>query len=486
MDASTEHTGRLMLDGTLRIFVAEALLLPTGILTAAFLTRRLAPEGYGLFTLALTFIIWVEGALTALFARATVKFVGEIPEWQAVGTVVLRLHLLLSCGCAGILWLLAPLLATLLNEPLFAGYLRLAVLDLPFFSVAQVQRSILVGTGAFRPRALASAGRWIARLVIIVLLVEMGFSVQGALLGNACASLVEVLIGRCYIRPSPFRSSRFPARLLWPYALPLFFSAISLAIFTKLDVVLLKTLGSTAAQAGVYGAAQNFSLLFEIFGFSFAPLLLSTLSRLLSVGDTQSAEVIGRNALRVGVGLLPVAALLAGTAAEVVPLAFGSQFLPAAPLSAILIFGSYALLLIAITTALLTAVGKPHAAFWLTGPLVPLAIVGHLWLIPRFGPFGAVLVTTLVASGGALASILTVHHHWRILPPIGTAWRSLLVSVGTYCLAALWVTSGVWIFVKLSLLGIFGVFAFVVLGEFSREELSLAYSLGFRIRLHSR
>jgi O-antigen/teichoic acid export membrane protein len=473
-----------MLDGTLRIFVAEALLLPTGILTTVFLTRRLAPEGYGLFTLALTFIVWVEGALTALFARATVKFVGETPEWQAVGTVVLRLHLLLSCGCAGTLWLLAPLLATLLNEPLFAGYLRLAVLDLPLFSVAQVQRSILVGTGAFRPRALASAGRWTARLVVIVLLVEMGFSVQGALLGNACASLVELLIGRCYVRPSPFRSSQFPPRLLWPYALPLFFSAISLAIFTKLDVVLLKTLGGTAAQAGLYGAAQNFSLLFEIFGFSFAPLLLSTLSHLLSVGDTKSAELIGRNALRVGVGLLPVAALLAGAATEVVQLAFGSQFLPAAPLSIFLIFGSYALLLMAITTALLTAVGRPRATLWLTGPLVPLAIVGHLLLIPRLGPLGAVLVTTGVAGGGALASVLAVYRYWQILPPLGTVWRSLLVSLGMYFLAALWATLGVWIFVKLSLIGILGVVAFVFLGEFSQEELSLASSLGLRV--HSR
>lgn len=486
MASSAGQVGRLMLDGTLRIFLAEVLLLPTGILTAAFLTRRLAPEGYGLFTLALTFIVWVEGALAALFSRTTVKFVSETPDWQSVGTVVLRVHLLVSCGCAGILWLLAPLLATMLNEPLFAGYLRLAVLDLPLFSVAQVQRSILVGTGAFRPRALASAGRWIARLIVIVLLVEMGFSIQGALLGNACASLVELVIGRCYVRPSPFRSSQFPARLLWPYAFPLFFSAISLAIFTKLDLVLLKTLGGTAAQAGVYSAAQNFSLLLEIFGFSFSPLLLSTLSRLLSAGDAKSAEVIGRNALRVGVGLLPVAVLLAGAAAEIVQLAFGPQFLPAAPLSMILIFGSYALLLIAITTALLTAVGKPLATFWLTGPLVPLAIVGHLLLIPRLGPMGAVLVTTLVAGGGALASVLVVYHHWRILPPLGTVWRSLLVSLGTYLLAALWATSGVWIFVKLSLIGILGIFAFVFLGEFSQEELSLASSFGLRNRPYTR
>lgn len=48
-----------MLDGTLWIFLSEALVLPTGLLTAAFLTRRLGPEGYGLLTLASVLVAWM-------------------------------------------------------------------------------------------------------------------------------------------------------------------------------------------------------------------------------------------------------------------------------------------------------------------------------------------------------------------------------------------------------------------------------------------
>jgi hypothetical protein len=33
-----------LLAGTIRIFAAEALLVPTGVLTAAFLSRRFGPE----------------------------------------------------------------------------------------------------------------------------------------------------------------------------------------------------------------------------------------------------------------------------------------------------------------------------------------------------------------------------------------------------------------------------------------------------------
>ena len=34
-----------MVEGTIRVFLGEMLLLPTGLLTAAYLTRKLAPEG---------------------------------------------------------------------------------------------------------------------------------------------------------------------------------------------------------------------------------------------------------------------------------------------------------------------------------------------------------------------------------------------------------------------------------------------------------
>jgi len=49
-----------MLDGTIRVFLAEVLFLPSGLLTAAFLNRRLGPEGYGMFTKATTLVAWLD------------------------------------------------------------------------------------------------------------------------------------------------------------------------------------------------------------------------------------------------------------------------------------------------------------------------------------------------------------------------------------------------------------------------------------------
>jgi hypothetical protein len=310
MDPSLTHPRRHIVDGTIRVFLAEALILPTGLVTVIFLTRRLGPEGYGLFTLAAVLMNWIGWTIPSLLSRASIKFVSEAPDWRSVGTIVLRLYLTLSCVAALLLFFLAGPVSGLLNEPSLTACLRLFAIEIPLFSLAVAHRNILTGIGKFRQRALTSAGRWSSRLILIVLLVEMGFSVHGAILGSIGAALVEMVIGRFYVRPSLFHRSSFPARRLFSYAVPLSFFALTMQLFTKLDLIMLKLLGGTTEQAGFYGAAQNLSIVPGIFALSFSPLLLSTLSQMLGAGEGHSARDLGRDAMRTVTWLLPVAGIL--------------------------------------------------------------------------------------------------------------------------------------------------------------------------------
>ena len=187
---------REMLAGTLRVFLADMLILPSGVLTTAYLTRRLGPEGYGLFILAATVVTWVEWSVVALFSRTTIKFVSEARDWRPVGAAVVWLHLMISAAAMLLVTALAGPIAAILHEPHLVNYLRLFSLDIPLFSLAQAHRNILVGLGGFRERALASAGRWVTRLLAIVLLVHLGFSIPGAIVGSIAASFVELIIAQ--------------------------------------------------------------------------------------------------------------------------------------------------------------------------------------------------------------------------------------------------------------------------------------------------
>lgn len=467
-----------MATSTLQVFAAEALGLATGLLTAAFLTRQLGPELYGLFTVAATIVVWIEVSAIVVLSRTTVKFVAEATNWMAVASTLARAQLLLGLGVAALLVAIAPVLAAWLRSAELAGYLRLLALDIPIFTLAHMHRSILAGRGAFGRRAILTAGRWLSRMVLILLLVGLGLSVTGAILASIGASATELILARVFVRPALLKRFAFPIHRLGGYALPLFLYAIGMQLFTRLDLMVVKALSETPEAAGFYGAAQNLTIVpVGLLTASLSPPLLATLTRMLRQGQSKAAQDMAGQAMRLVLCLLPFAGMAASAAPEIVGLIYGSLFLPAELLVALLTFAALALMMISVATAILTAAGRPGWTFALTGPLVPLAVVGHLLLIPRLGAIGASLVTTAVASLGALAAVLAVYRVWRILPPVSTLLRSILICALAYILAALWPTPGFWILLKLFVVTFAILVAFVLLGEFSSNEIVLARSM---------
>ena len=479
-DSQATHHARRLFEGTIGVFLAEAILVPTGLLITAFLTRRLGASDYGLFALAASLVAWVEWALASAFARAAIRFVGSTVDWRPVGTTVVRLYLVASVGAMVLFWILASPVAALLGESQLAGYLCLFALDVPIYGLAQAHRQILVGTGRFRERASVAGGRWIVRLFLVVILVELGLSVQGAILGSIGASLVELAIARFYVRPTLRHRTALPAQQLWGYAAPLLLWSLSMRLYDRLDLLVLKWLGASAADAGIYGAAQTVSLSLGLFAVAFAPLLLSTISRTLRDSSLDETRTIARNSMRVVIALTPLAAIMAGAAPEIALVAFGPEFLAAAPLIGPLAVGALALTMMYVATSILTAAGKPRWAFFFVGPLVPLALLGHLLLIPRFGALGAASVTGLCASLSAVAELAAIYRVWGVLPPLGTVGRSALLCIVAYVSAALWPTPGLMLFLKLPALALLVLTGYVLLGEFSRSEMAAAGSLLLR------
>lgn len=468
---------RETLAGTVRVFLAESLLIPTGLLTAAYLARTLGPDGYGHFTVAAAVVAWIEWSLTALFSRASVKLVADARDWQPIGSTIVGVHLVASVAAALLLWLAAPAVAGVLGAPVLAGYLRLFAADIPLFCLAQAHRSILVGLGSFGRRALAAAARWISRLVLVVLLVELGMSIEGAILGSIGASAIELAVARYHVRPAWSVQAVRRAGSLWGYAGPIVVSALALRVFDKLDLVTLSALGGSPEQAGQYGAAQNLAILPGLFALSFSPLVLSAMSRALRDGETELARRMGRDALRGVLLLAPVAGVVAGAAPAIVGLIFGERFAPSAPILAWLIFGAVGLVLISVTTGMLIAANRPRLALALTGPLPIVAMGGYLLVVPQWGPTGAAAVTAATSLAVAAVLVAAVHRASHALPPAATALRSGLMTAGAYAAAALWPVSGGWVVLQLPLLVLATLLGFGALGEFSRAELTAARAL---------
>ncbi len=462
-----------VLHGTVRVFLAEALIVPTGLLMTAFLTRRLGPDAYGIFILAVTLVTWIEWSIASLFARSTIKLVSEADDWRAAGATALRLNGFYGVLASLVLCAAALPIAAWLHEPSLTGYLCLLAWEIPLFTLSQAHRNILVGLGRFRQRANVTSVRWLARLLLIVLLVGAGFSIYGALWGSIASALVELGMARWYVRPN-WRPSDFPARQFYLYALPLFGMAISLRLYDKIDLFALKALGGSNQSAAWYGTAQNLSMAPNIFALAFSPLLLAAQSRTLRENDLAGARTAGRTALRAVVALLPSCGLTAGAATEIVTLVFGHKFAPTAPLLAVLVFGSLAICLLSVATAILTAWDKANWTFAVAGPLVPVGCVGYWFVMPHWNAIGISWITTIVATAGALVSLLLVYIRCRVLVPAATTLRSIALCIAVYFGAEIWHTTGVWLFFKLIVLSLLVVLGFALSGEWSVSELKSA------------
>jgi O-antigen/teichoic acid export membrane protein len=384
------------------------------------------------------------------------------------------MHLLVSGTGTLLLILVAPFVAKLLHEPALATYLILFALDIPLFSLAQAHREVLIGLGSFRERARMSTGRWIARLCFVILFVQLGLSIPGAILGMIGASIVELIIARIYIQPSPFFRPSLKASILWTHVAPLLISAVSMRLYDKADILLLKYLGGTTAQAGFYAAAQNLALLPGLFSLSFSPLMLATLTRLLAASHKEEARRIIQQSLRLMVLLLPFIIVISVTSTGIVTLIFGAPFSPAGPILSILIVSAIGMTIVSTHSAILVASDRPHWTYFVSAPMLLLAIAGYLVVIPRWGPIGAALVSTFFSLAAAFASGLMVHSIWRMFPPVSTVLRSLAVAVLAAAVGILWQTHGVMIVVEVLVLGLIVVGGLILLGEFTNNEIDIA------------
>jgi len=459
-----------MIDGAARVFLAEALIVPTGLLTVALLTRHLGPSDYGRYTLAVTFILWVEWGFSAPFARAAVRLIGGAAEWEPMAALVVRTQFVMGVLTALVLWLTAPLVARTLDEPSLSSLLRLFSLDLPVFALAQAHQQVLVALGHFRVRALLSAARWIVRLTLIAAAVALGLSVRGVLVAVICTTAIEVALARRFVRPPILGRVDVPVRQLFDYAVPLLLSALCLRVFDRIDVVLLKFFGRTAAEVGMYGAAQNLTLATGLFSLSFAPILLSTLAQAVRAGDVTHARQIARDSMKIGLLLLPLAAIVAASARDIVALLFGAQYLASTTVFQWLIFAGVASVSISIVAAVLTGASRPLWTLYAAAPLPVVAIVAHTWAIPRYGPVGAAMVTTLCGCGGAIFGAAAVYRLWKVTPPPLSALRGVVLAAAGTMAANNWPSPGVLVIVKVAVLG-FGVLVLLLIsGEFGQPR----------------
>lgn len=451
------------------IFAAELLVVPTGLVTAGVLSRQLGPEQYGIFTLAATVVGWISWTVISMLSRAANRSIAVAENWQPVAAEVIRVHVVAGLSVGALVLLSADALSHAFRQPAITWPLRLMALDLPLMIVAQGYRSVLTGSGNQSYLARLAAVRWIVRMCAIVGFVLLGFSVLGAAGGLVVASAAELVVA--YRRVGrPARGSPAVARTirmdLLSLAVPVSLAAIGLRLFDRADLYLLSVLGASAEDLGVYGAAQNLTIVASLLAGAVAPVVLATISRMRRDEDLVAASQIARQVMSLPYLVLPFAALASASAPQIMGVVYGARFGGSAVPFALLAFASVAQLSVAFSSVLLVAFGRPWLVLSVCIPmLILLGLLGR-WLVPTAGVAGASEAMLLASLGGAgVAQMLTA-----LVANAHARWRSIIaggvLAVGCYGAARVWPTaSTLGALVELTVLSTCIVLLLLVSGE---------------------
>lgn len=470
-NAPLVHAGHIA-RGTLWGFLGTSLSLPTGLLTAAFLTRRLGPQDYGILTVAAAVILWVEVVTNTGFNRAAVKFISESADWKPAATKFLQAQTAAGMLAAVLVWLLAPALARIFNTPDMTHYIRLYSLNVPVMSAASAHFAALVGRGHYGRRAVLNAVFWMLRLGFILWYVGIRPTVTSAVLAQVTTSAVVLVWARVYIRPPVFFRSDFPMQHIWDYGWVLFLFTIGLHTFGHIDLFFVKAMSAAPEAAGYYSAAKNFTLVPAIFTASFTPLLVGKLSLLARTDQLRTAGGLCRGSLHAVIGLLPVAAMAAGCAGEIVALVYGDAFLPAAALLAVLVFFALGVSMIGVTTSMLIAAGRPERSLLAIFPAAGLSAPGLLVVLSRYGALEATLLMCLLSWTGAACGCALAMKTWNIRISTRILASALMISPATFCMARIWQTGPLLLFVKLAALILATLFLYGVTGVLRPKDLA--------------
>ncbi|NTU71471.1 MAG: oligosaccharide flippase family protein [Coriobacteriia bacterium] len=295
-----------MARGALLGILGQVWHLATAFVLYAYLARQLGPAGFGQWRLTLSVLNWFEILLFAGLIKVSTKRLAEAPgELVKLTRASYFGQLLIGLVAFGALFVLAGPISILLREPRLALLLRVAALDIPVYALFMTASALLLGRHRYERQSFAWTVYATAKFAAIAGLVLFGFSVPGALIGNALASLVG--LAAAFI-PLPRDREAVSLAELTPLVGNLLvasipFLALSLVegLATSVDLWLVSAFVANAVAVGWYASA---AVLGEIPTFIFTALervLFPSVSGARADGDSALANRYALQSVRLAI-----------------------------------------------------------------------------------------------------------------------------------------------------------------------------------------
>ena len=302
--------------------------------------RLLGPELYGQYTLAfviptLLFIFTDLGINAGIIKfTASLRLKGETNRITKIIKYGLLLRASTGIAIFTINYALADLFASvLLQRPDLAFYMRIVSISILFQVISTIATSAFVGLDKTEYNALTMNTNAVAKAIISITLVLLGFSVAGALVGYIAGHIIASVVGISvlFLMIRKMRSVQNnhsvseDLKTLMIYGAPLYISVL-LTSFSPLYQNIILAIFTTDANIGNYKAATNFVALIATLAVPITTALLPAFSKLNSSTNQKIKSFFKLANKYTAIVIVPITFLIIVFSGEIVQIVYGSTY----------------------------------------------------------------------------------------------------------------------------------------------------------------
>jgi O-antigen/teichoic acid export membrane protein len=419
--------GKASATGSFQLLIGVASSTIIMAIGTIILARLLAPDDYGLYTVALIpstlinlFRDWgVNSAMTKYIAN--LRATDRESETCDVVTAGVIFELATGLGLALFSFLLASFFASVLQRPassLFISIISISILGGSLWAAAQ---SSFVGYERMELSSLTLICQSIIKTIIGPILVMFGFGVLGAVVGYTLSFLAEGIIGIVIlyfvvyrnlrkVKESRFELSKTLKQML-RYGVPLSISSFMGGILGQVFSFMMASYANNSI-IGNYQAAVNFTVLLTFFTIPIGTVLFPAFAKLDPKNERELLRTVFASSVKyAAILLVPATMAVMVLSAPMVNTLFGEQYAYAPFLLTLNVMGN--LLSVVGNLSLgsfLSGLGETKMLMKLSiltlGVGVPIAFL----LVPTMGIVGVIIGNIL---SGVPSLIWGLHWIWK-------------------------------------------------------------------------
>lgn len=321
------------------LIFGTAISTATLAISAILIARLLSPDAYGQYSLVI-----VVPQLLFLFTdlglnQGVTKFTAECKlsgDYSRLASIIK--HSLIIRVIIGIVIFLinffgAELFATyLLNRPELSYLVQISSIVILFQIIFTTAIAAFVGIDKTEYNALTTNLQSLTKTILQIMLILIGFSVAGAIIGHVVSYLIAGLIGilllyyliRKQKKTKIFYSLKENAKTLLNYGGPLYLSVVLIGIVPLFQTLVLGFFVSDF-DIGNFKAATNFASLMTIFSIPIATAILPAFSKLNSLNGNISDFFKMANKYTT-ILIVPITILIVIFSSQIVNIVYGSTY----------------------------------------------------------------------------------------------------------------------------------------------------------------